>query len=185
MQRVALGLRYDVVHYHGWQIQEGVKTIQGVVEKALSSVANHPVFVTCAGRTDAGVHATAQVIHFDTTAERSDHAWVFGANANLPEDISVLWAKPVPDDFHARYSALARRYRYIFYNHEVRPAILRHAVGCHYKPLNEKLMEAGAQYLIGEYDFSSFRGSYCQANSPIRKVHQIEIFRLRRMVVVR
>ncbi|MBW5802430.1 tRNA pseudouridine(38-40) synthase TruA [Coxiella endosymbiont of Ornithodoros amblus] len=185
MARIALGIRYDGSAYHGWQVQEALKTVQGKVEKALSAVANHPVFVTCAGRTDAGVHATAQVVHFDTTAYRSDHAWVFGANSNLPHDISVLWAKEVDEDFHARYSAIARRYRYIIYNHEIRPAILRKAIGWHYyRSLDEKRMQAGAQYLIGEHDFSSFQGAGCQSRTPMRKILQIEIYRIRRMVVI-
>lgn len=184
MERIALGLRYDGTAYHGWQVQEGLNTVQSTVESALSSVANHPVSVTCAGRTDAGVHATAQTIHFDTGAYRSDYSWAFGANSHLPNDISVLWAKPVLDDFHARYSATARRYRYILYNHEIRPGILRHAVGWHYRPLNEKLMLRAAEQLLGEHDFSSFRGSGCQSKTPVRTIHQIEIFRLRRMVVI-
>ncbi len=184
MQRIAVGLRYDGTGYHGWQVQEGLSTVQGTVERALSAVADHPVSVTCAGRTDAGVHATAQTIHFDTRAHRSDYSWVFGANSNLPNNISVLWAKPVSDDFHARYSARARRYRYVLYNHEIRPGILRHSVGWYYRPLDEKLMLEGAKHLLGEHDFNSFRGSDCQAKSPIRTIHQIEIFRIRRMVVV-
>ena len=184
MQRIALGLRYDGTDYHGWQIQESLSTVQGAVEKALSAVANHPVHVTCAGRTDAGVHATAQTIHFDTGAHRSDHSWVFGANSNLAHSISVLWAKPVSADFHARYSATARRYRYILYNHEIRPGIVRKAVGWYYRPLDERLMVAGAKHLLGEHDFSSFRGSDCQAKTAVRTLHQIEIFRVRRMVVI-
>lgn len=184
MQRIALGLRYDGTDYHGWQIQESLSTVQGAVEKALSAVANHPVHVTCAGRTDAGVHATAQTIHFDTGAHRSDYSWVFGANSNLAHSISVLWAKPVSADFHARYSATARRYRYILYNHEIRPGIVRKAVGWYYRPLDERLMVAGAKHLLGEHDFSSFRGSDCQAKTAVRTLHQIEIFRVRRMVVI-
>ena len=184
MQRIALGLRYDGTDYHGWQIQEGLNTVQGAVEKALSAVANHPVHVTCAGRTDAGVHATAQTIHFDTRAERRDYSWVFGVNSNLAHDISILWAKPVSADFHARYTATARRYRYILYNHEIRPGIVRKAVGWYYRPLDECLMIAAAQHLLGEHDFSSFRGSDCQAKSAVRTIHQIEIFRMRRMVVI-
>lgn len=184
MQRIALGIRYDGTAYHGWQVQEELKTIQRSVELALSAVANHPVAVICAGRTDAGVHASAQVIHFDTHSYRSDYSWVFGANSNLPQDISVLWAKPVTQDFHARYSATARRYRYVLYNHEIRPGILRQAVGWHYRPLDERLMQQGAKYLLGEHDFSSFRGAGCQAKNAVRTIYSIEIFRIRRMLVV-
>lgn len=184
MPRIALGLRYDGTGYHGWQIQNDLNTIQGTVEKALSTVANHPVSVTCAGRTDAGVHATAQTIHFDTKAHRSDYSWVFGVNSNLPHSISILWAKPVREDFHARYSAMARRYRYILYNHEIRPGILRKAVGWYYRPLDEQQMIVAGKHFLGEHDFSSFRGSDCQAKSPVRTIHQIEIFRIRRMVVI-
>ena len=184
MQRIALGLRYDGSDYHGWQVQGELTTVQRSVEKALSAVANHSVSITCAGRTDAGVHASAQIVHFDTQAHRSDYSWVFGTNSNLSHDISVLWAKPVSDEFHARYSAMARRYRYIIYNYDVRPGILRKSVGWHYRPLDEKLMQAAAQHLLGEHDFSSFRGADCQAKSPVRTIHQIEIFRIRRMVVI-
>lgn len=184
MPRIALGIRYDGSAYHGWQIQDDLKTVQGEVEKALSAVADHPVFVVCAGRTDAGVHASAQVVHFDTTAYRSDHAWVFGANSNLPHDISIVWAKEVAENFHARYSAVARRYRYVIYNHEIRPAILRKAVAWHFRPLDEKRMKAAAQYLLGEHDFSSFQGTDCQSKTPMRTIFQIEIFRIRRMVII-
>ena len=184
MARIALGISYDGSTYHGWQAQASLKTVQEEVEKALFIVANHHVFVTCAGRTDAGVHASAQVVHFNTTVYRSNHAWLFGANSNLAQDISVLWAKEVSEDFHARYSALARRYRYIIYNHEIRPAILRKAVGWHYRPLDEKQMQEGAKYLLGEHDFSSFQGAGCQSRTPIRRIFQIEIYRIQRMVVI-
>ncbi len=184
MPRIALALRYDGTAYHGWQVQENLRTVQSVVERALSAVADHPISVVCAGRTDAGVHASAQVIHFDTFAERSEKAWVFGGNSNLPQDVSVVWAKHVEDDFHARYSATARRYRYVIYNHDVRPGILRKAIGWYYRPLDEKRMQSGAAHLLGEHDFTSFRGTDCQSNTPMRRVYQIEIFRLRHMVVI-
>jgi tRNA pseudouridine38-40 synthase len=184
MQRIALALRYDGTNYHGWQIQDTLRTIQSTVEHALSAVADDAVAVTCAGRTDAGVHAEGQVIHFDTRASRSERAWVFGANSNLPHDISVLWAKQVDSTFHARFSATARRYRYILYNHEIRPGILRKAVGWYYRALNEKWMQAAAQNLLGEHDFSSFRGAGCQANHAVRTIHQIEISRIRHMIII-
>lgn len=183
-QRIALCVRYDGSAYHGWQSQEGLLTVQGALEKALSYVADHPVAVVCAGRTDAGVHASGQIAHFDTSANRHDHAWVFGANSHLPPDISVVWAKHVWRDFHARHSALARRYRYIIYNHEIRPGILRHAVGWYYRLLDEQQMREAGQYLLGEHDFSAFRGSGCESNSPIREIFALDVTRYRRMVVI-
>lgn len=183
-QRIVMCISYDGARYHGWQIQEALSTVQLKVEQALSRVANHAVHVVCAGRTDARVHACAQIIHFDANVERSDHAWVFGTNSNLPSDISVLWAKPVADSFHARFSAKARRYRYILYNHDVKPAILRNAVGWWYKPLDEKLMQAAGHYLLGEHDFSSFRGSGCQSQSPVRRLSLLDVRRMGRMIVL-
>lgn len=184
MERIALGLRYDGTNYHGWQVQEELRTIQSTVEHALSAVADHPITVTCAGRTDAGVHAEGQVIHFDTHAYRTERAWVFGANSNLPNDISVLWAHPVDPEFHARFTALARRYRYVLYNDPIRPGILRKSVGWYYRPLDEKKMQAAASFLIGEHDFSSFRGANCQSKNAIRTIYQIEIIRIRQMVII-
>jgi len=184
IQRIAFCVRYDGARYHGWQNQEGLQTIQGALEKALSFVADHPVAIVGAGRTDAGVHASGQVAHFDTQANRDDHAWVFGANSNLPSDISVVWAKHVWQNFHARYSALTRRYRYIIYNHEIRPGILRHAVGWYYRLLDEARMKEAGQYLLGEHDFSAFRGSECESHSPMREVFEVDVVRYRRMVVI-
>ncbi len=183
-QRIALGVRYDGSRYHGWQVQDDITTVQQQLEIALSKVANHPVSLTCAGRTDAGVHASSQVVHFDTDAKRTEYSWMFGTNSNLPADISVTWAKEVSPDFHARYSATARTYRYIFYNHTVRPGILRHAIGWHYEPLDEHKMQEGAQYLIGKHDFTSFRGANCQAKTPVRIMHRLEIRRQRRMIII-
>jgi tRNA pseudouridine38-40 synthase len=183
-RRVALGVRYDGSAYHGWQRQDDLPTVQLSLEQALSRVANHPVKVTCAGRTDAGVHASAQVVHFDTDADRNDYSWVFGANSNLPADVRVIWAKFVPDDFHARFSATARRYRYVLYNHEIRPGILRHFVGWYHRPLDEKSMQEGAQHLLGEHDFSAFRGAGCQAKHPVRTIHAFSIQRQRRMLLI-
>lgn len=184
-QRMALAVRYDGSRFHGWQNQHNdLATVQSSLQKALSYVADHPVTVTCAGRTDAGVHATAQVVHFDTDANRSTDAWVFGTNSNLPADVSVLWAKPVAKTFHARFSAQARLYRYVVFNHAVRPGILRHFVGWCYKPLDENLMRQAGQYLIGEHDFSGYRGAGCQSRSAWRHVYSLEVARYRRMVVV-
>lgn len=183
--RVALGLRYDGSAYHGWQTQENeLATVQQKVERALSMVANHTVSVVCAGRTDAGVHATAQVVHFDTEALRTEHAWVFGANSNLPSDIQVIWAKEVADDFHARFSATGRRYRYILLNQNIRPGILRHGVGWCHRDLDVEVMQEAASHLLGELDFSAYRGSGCQSNSTHRNMYQLNIERRGRMVII-
>ena len=184
MVRIALGIRYDGSAYHGWQVQEELRTVQEEVERALSAVADHTVSVVCAGRTDTGVHASGQVVHFDTTAYRKERAWVFGANSNLPLDISILWAKEVDEYFHARFSTQSRRYRYVIYNHEIRPGILHKAVSWHYQSLNENQMRIAAQYFIGEHDFRSFQGANCQSQTSVRTIFQIEIFRIRRMVVI-
>ncbi len=183
-KRIVLCVRYDGANYHGWQSQEGLVTIQSQLEKALSYVADHPVAVVTAGRTDAGVHATGQIVHFDTHSERSEHAWVFGANNNLPPTICVMWAKPVWMDFHARFSARTRRYKYIIYNHEIRPGILSKAVSWYYRHLDVELMRKAIPYLIGEHDFSAFRGTGCQSNTPIRKVLKIEVMRQQRVVAI-
>lgn len=184
IKRIVFGVRYDGAAYHGWQTQDNLITVQQSLEQAFSQVANHPVTLTCAGRTDAGVHATAQVAHFNTDVERTDYSWVFGANSNLPHDISVTWVKPLSQEFHARYSARARRYRYILFNHSVRPGILRHAVGWYHRELNIDLMQEGVRHLLGEHDFSAFRGAGCQANTPIRTLQQLQITRQRRMIVI-
>lgn len=183
--RIALGLEYDGSDFSGWQSQEGdVHTVQCVVEQALSRVADHPLRVVCAGRTDAGVHATAQVIHFDTHAGRSMRSWVYGANANLPKSVSVQWAFPVNDDFHARFSAVRRRYRYIILNREVRPTFLAWRVAWEYRPLDEMLMHRAAQYLVGEHDFSAYRAVACQAKSPVRVLYELAVTRDRDLVIL-
>jgi len=183
IQRIAMGISYDGSAYHGWQAQEGLRTVQATLEKALSSVANHPVVVTCAGRTDAGVHACEQIVHFNTEAWRSEHAWVFGVNSNLPRSVNVLWARAVGQDFHARYSAMARRYRYILYNDSIRPAILSQAVSWQYRPLDEISMQLAGEYLLGQHDFTSFRGANCQARSPVRTLHRFRIERRDRLII--
>lgn len=175
--RIALGLSYEGTAYSGWQSQENLQTIQTHIETALSRVANHPVQVICAGRTDSGVHALGQVIHFDTEATRDERAWILGTNANLPADIRIRWAHAVSEDFHARFSATARHYRYIIYNYPIRPALLRNQVTTYYYPLDASKMQAAAQYLIGEHDFSSYRATECQAKSPIRNVTLLEVKR--------
>src|SRR3989338_10685276 len=136
IKRIALALSYDGSRYHGWQHQEEVSSVQQTLEHALSCVANQPITVVCAGRTDAGVHARGQVVHFDTETDRTEHAWVFGTNSNLPADISVLWVRSIDQAFHARFSALARTYHYIIYNQSIRPGIFHKTVSWHYKPLN-------------------------------------------------
>ena len=148
--RVALVLEYNGASYHGWQSQKsGHPTVQQYLETALSSVANCPVEVVCAGRTDAGVHASHQVVHFNTTVARTQRSWVMGANANLPLDISVHWVGSVAESFHARFSARSRRYRYVIYNNPVRSALFREGLTWNYRPLDEQKMARAAQHLVG------------------------------------
>lgn len=174
--RIAAGIEYNGSNYHGWQTQScpPQNTLQAQCEKALSQVADHPIYITCAGRTDKGVHALSQVIHFDTTANRTMHAWISGANHCLPHDIRLLWAKAIDISFHARYCATARRYQYILYNHPIRPALLDQRVSWYPKPLDVKKMIAGAQFLVGEHDFSAFRAADCQAKTTLRNVTYLE-----------
>ena len=175
--RIALAVEYDGSEYHGWQAQPGLKTIQHHLEQALSRVGNEPITVTCAGRTDTGVHALGQIVHFDTTSLRSHRAWIHGTNAFLPKEICVKWAKDMPENFHARYSATARRYRYVICNTPIRPSLLRRQVTWHYRALNHELMHQAAQCLIGEHDFTSFRSVECQSLSPMRRMDSIEVTR--------
>jgi tRNA pseudouridine38-40 synthase len=158
--------------------------IQSVVEAALSTVADHPVEVTAAGRTDAGVHAAMQVIHFDTPATRTERGWVRGATTNLPAQVSVLWAREVPDAFHARYSALARTYRYVILNRTARPAIEADRVAWVRDPLDADRMRTAAEHLVGEHDFSSFRAAECQARTPMRNMHAIGVQRSGEHIVI-
>lgn len=184
-RRIAMGVSYTGAAYHGWQYQnDELPTIQHRVERAISRVANHGVNIVCAGRTDAGVHATNQVIHFDTEAERSDYSWVFGTNSNLPHDISVHWAKPVDRDFHARFKATSRHYKYIIYNQLVKPAILRDYVSWYHKQLDINAMQTAANYLIGEHDFSSFRGADCQSHSAVRTLESLTVRQQGEMIIV-
>ncbi|MDX1392730.1 MAG: tRNA pseudouridine(38-40) synthase TruA [Rheinheimera sp.] len=175
--RIALGIEYDGSAFYGWQRQREVNSVQQELEIALAKVANQPVELFCAGRTDAGVHATGQVVHFDTSAVRDSKAWVMGTNAQLPDAIAVRWAAEVDDDFHARFSATARRYRYIIYNHKYRPAILRSGLSHYHQPLDIARMQQAATFLLGEQDFSSFRAVQCQSHSPFRNVHHLHIER--------
>jgi tRNA pseudouridine38-40 synthase len=175
--RTALGIEYDGAAFYGWQRQHEVQSVQQHLEHALSKVANTPVQVQCAGRTDAGVHATGQVVHFDCDIERPERAWTLGVNANLPDAIAVTWAKPVVEDFHARFSATARRYRYVIFNSKQRPAILNHGVTHVHRKLDAERMHEAAQVLIGEHDFSSFRAALCQSKSPFRNLMHIRVSR--------
>ena len=182
--KIALGVEYNCAAYYGWQRQESAPSVQGALEKALSTIANQSIEVFCAGRTDSGVHGTGQVVHFETDVLRPEKAWAFGTNANLPDDIAVRWAKQVDEDFHARFSAEFRRYRYILYCDKLRPAILPAGVThCHWD-LDEQKMHAAGQLLLGENDFSSFRAAQCQSRSPWRNVHHLTVSRYGRYVVV-
>jgi len=173
--RIALGLEYDGHHFCGWQTQPEGCGVQNRLEQSLSDMAGHKVGVVAAGRTDTGVHALCQVVHFDTTTERPLSAWVRGINANLPPNIRVLWAQVVPDDFHARFSARRRDYQFVLYNAAVAPAVMASKASWFHLPLDVEKMAEGAKYLIGEHDFSAFRASECQAKSPIRTLYQSEV----------
>lgn len=175
--RIALGVEYDGSPFHGWQDQPGLYTVQGCLTKALSMVANHEIQIHCAGRTDTGVHATGQVVHFDSDANRTPKSWMYGCNSHMPNSIVIKWVQEVPDHFHARHSATARRYRYIIDNHSMRPAIWRNCVSWHYRPLDHHFMHEAAQRLLGEQDFSSFRSSQCQSESPMRNIKAISVER--------
>jgi tRNA pseudouridine38-40 synthase len=177
MLRIALGVAYDGSAYYGFQYQHQLTTIQYILNQALSKIADEPINVIGAGRTDAGVHALGQVVHFDTHAIRKDYSWVSGGNTLLPPDVAIQWAKTVDSSFHARFTALKRHYRYCIYNHSVRLPTLHHRVLEYSLPLNENFMAAAAHHLLGEHDFSSFRGADCQAKTPIRHVEMIQVKR--------
>lgn len=182
--RYALGIEYDGKNYCGWQRQKNVVSVQQKLEQALSKIADEPIEVICAGRTDTGVNATNQVVHFETNKIRKDVAWTLGVNTHLPKDIAVTWVTAVSDEFHARFSATARRYRYIIYNYRLRPAILSNGISHYHYPLDEKLMQQGAQHLVGRHDFTSFRTVHCQSHSPIRTIHHCEITRQGDFIIV-
>lgn len=182
--RVALMVEYNGGQYHGWQAQTGLRTIQHAVEQALSEIADEPIAIACAGRTDTGVHATSQIIHFDCQKERTIRAWLHGANSFLPKDICVKWGRFMPEDFHARYSALSRRYCYVIYNAPIRPALLRGQVTWQYRQLDDRLMHEAAQALLGEHDFTSFRAVECQSKSSKRHVYQLQVRRKDDFVII-
>jgi len=184
LMRVALGIEYDGSGFHGWQLQTGARTVQSSVEQALAKVADHPVRVQCAGRTDAGVHARGQVVHFDTTALRSPRSWVLGGNANLPDDVALIWAREVPETFSARFSAIGRSYRYLVLNRRTRGAIERHRAVWIHRPLDAPLMHQAAQHLVGEHDFSSYRALGCQARGPVRRVTRLQVERQGELVLI-
>ncbi len=173
--RIALGLEYDGSQFFGWQSQADGHTVQDTLQSALSGIAGERVSAIAAGRTDSGVHALEQVVHFDTEVERPLSAWVRGVNALLPESIAVLWAHAVPDEFHARFSAQARSYHYVLINRPVRSAVYHGKVGWFHTPLDITRMCVAAQHLLGEHDFSAFRSSECQAKSPIKNLARLDI----------
>jgi len=182
--RIALGIEYDGTDFSGWQRLSHGDTIQSRVEAALSFVAAEPIEVTCAGRTDAGVHALCQVVHFDTNAQRSERGWVLGTNSRLPPSVAVRWARQAPAEFHARFGARARRYRYTILNRPMRAALDARYVTWERVPLDAARMHAAAQALVGEQDFSAFRTIACQARTPRRNVHEISVARRGEHVVV-
>jgi tRNA pseudouridine38-40 synthase len=175
--RFAAGLEYDGRAYSGWQFQPGLHTVQDVLQRALSRVADAPVDCVCAGRTDAGVHALGQVVHFDSDAVRSERGWRLGTNTYLPNDVSVAWLREVPEQFHARYSAHARRYQYLILNRDSRSALATGRATWERRPLDAPRMHTAAQVLLGEHDFSAFRAIECQAKSPMRCVTELRVTR--------
>jgi tRNA pseudouridine38-40 synthase len=175
--RFALGIEYDGAAFAGWQTQRSVRSVQAVLEAALSSVADESIGIVCAGRTDAGVHARWQVAHFNTRASRPLRGWVLGTNSELPRDVSVAWCRPVPAHFHARYSALSRTYRYLILNRGSRSALAEKRAAWVHKPLDQDRMAEAAAALCGEHDFSAFRSSECQARSPVRRLEQLTVAR--------
>ena len=184
--RVVLAVSYDGSAYSGWQSQRkhAVATVQDELEKTLGLIANQPIRVQCAGRTDAGVHASEQIVHFDSPVDRPERAYVMGANTNLPSDIAVHWARVVDPTFNARFSATARRYRYIILNTPARPAILGSGLTRINKPLDQTTMHSAAQALLGEQDFTSYRASSCQSRTPMRNVHRVDVSRRGALIII-
>jgi tRNA pseudouridine38-40 synthase len=175
--RLALGISYNGQAYDGWQSQPSGRTVQDKLQAALGRFATHPVNTVCAGRTDAGVHGLMQVVHFDTELQREDFSWVRGTNTFLPPDIAVQWARHVPDSFHSRASAKARRYVYVLLESQVRPSVDAGRVGWAFRPLDGDAMREAAAHLVGEHDFTSFRASSCQAKSPVKTLEPVRISR--------
>ncbi len=183
--RIALGVEYDGSRFHGWQRQHHARTVQGELEAALGVVADTPVNIICAGRTDSGVHACHQVVHFDTDAPRSERSWVLGANSNMSTDVSVLWARVVPEHFHARFSARSRVYDYLILNRQARAGLWQAKVTWECRPLDPERMRVAAQHWIGEHDFSSFRARDCQAAHAVRTVFRFDVIKDSAMIVLR
>lgn len=184
-ERVALGIAYNGANYHGWQYQgQGISTVQATVQDALSSIADHPVVLTCAGRTDTGVHATRQVVHFDAKVSRPDKAWIQGTNSRLPDDISVDWCSRVSDDFSARFSATARRYHYLIHNSRIRSGLMAGLMARDHRHLDAERMHEAAQALLGEQDFTSYRAASCQARTPMRCLHHLRVRRSADLVIL-
>ena len=173
--KFALGIEYDGAAFRGWQTQPGKGTVQDELEGALARIAGHPVPVVCAGRTDAGVHATGQVVHFETAANRPLSAWVRGVNTFLPPPVAVRWATPVEEDFHARFSAFGRCYRYLLINRAQRPGVWHGRAGWYHHALDETRMQEGARLLVGEHDFSAFRASNCGARTTVKRIDSITV----------
>jgi len=184
LNRIALGIAYDGRPWQGWQKQTHGQTVQDVLERALKTFVGSPISTVCAGRTDTGVHGLSQVVHLDTEVLRTPESWVRGTNAHLPDSISVQWAQVVPTDFHARFSATARAYTYIILNTRVRHPMWQGRAGWVFQPLNVDAMRQASLCLLGEHDFSSFRSSQCQAKSPVRTMHSIEIVQQGPRIVV-
>ncbi|HEV7165059.1 MAG TPA: tRNA pseudouridine(38-40) synthase TruA [Gammaproteobacteria bacterium] len=185
MTRYALGLEYDGTAFMGWQRQTHPgRTVQAGLEEALAKVADHPVEVTCAGRTDAGVHALGQVVHFDSEARRNLRGWLLGVNSNLPPDVAAGWIQAAPEDFHARFSAEARQYRYVILNRLTRPALGREAVTWVHQALDVERMQTAARHLLGRHDFSAFRSVDCQAKQPVRTLKRLDIHREGERVII-
>lgn len=182
--RIALQVEYDGSQYYGWQSQPGLRTIQEAVERAIGKVADEEISISCAGRTDTGVHATQQIVHFDTQKERSTRSWIHGTNSFLPKDVCVRWGKEMPDTFHARFSAVSRAYRYVIFNAPVRPALMRSNLTWQYRQLDHRLMHDAGQYLLGELDFTSFRSVECQSKTPMRNVTSLNVTRHHDFVVI-
>jgi len=175
--RIAIGIEYDGTAYNGWQRQSHGVGVQTVIENALSKIANESIETICAGRTDSGVHAIAQVVHFDSKVKRTMRNWLFGINSNLPDDVNACWVKIVDQNFHARFSAISRSYRYLILNKSVRSSLHRNRAWWIHRPLNEFDMQRAADHLLGEHDFSAFRAAGCRASTPIREISNIRINR--------
>lgn len=182
--RVALGVEYNGANYSGWQRQSTADSVQSQIEKALATILRQNVTISCAGRTDAGVHATGQVVHVDLPVERPIKALTRGLNTLMPKDIAIVWAKPVSNDFHARFSAYARRYRYIIHNHPLRSGVFFNGLTHAYQPLDAGLMHKAAQCLLGEHDFTSFRAAHCQSKTAVRTISAISVNRTNDYIMI-